>query len=79
MTSKGALALLEARCRYFAQDDMELEETYEARETIEKDLEVLEILKKKYSGAIKRENNLMINDMDLVDTRDVKVKEWLEK
>ena len=78
MTSKEALMLLEMRCRYFAQDDMEIEEIYEAREAIEKDLEMLEILKENYSKAIKRENHLRINDMDLVDARDVKVKEWLE-
>lgn len=42
MTSKEALKLLATRCRYFSQDNMELEETYEAKETINKDLERLE-------------------------------------
>ena len=46
MTSKEALKLLETRCRYFSQDNMELEETYEAKETINKDLERLEKLEK---------------------------------
>ena len=31
MTSKQALNLLETRCRFFAQDKDELQETYEAR------------------------------------------------
>ena len=87
MTSKGALALLEARCRYFAQDNMELEETYEARETIEKDLEVLEILKKhlvvetedderkELGGSV----NCYLKSWLSSDKEDYqKVKEWLE-
>ena len=36
MTSKESLKLLETRCRFFAQDDEELQETYETRETIKK-------------------------------------------
>ena len=47
MNSKEALKLLETRCRFFAQDKDELQETYEARETIKKDLEILEIIKTK--------------------------------
>lgn len=46
MTSKEALKLLETRCRYFAQDELELEETHEATETIKKDLDRLEKLGK---------------------------------
>ena len=46
MTSLEALKLLETRCRFFAQDDDELQETYEAREAIKKDLEILESIKK---------------------------------
>ena len=46
MTSKEGLKLLETRCRFFAQDEDELQETYEAREVIKKDLELLEIIKK---------------------------------
>ena len=46
MTSKEGLKLLETRCRFFAQDNDELQETYEAREAIQKDLEILEIIKK---------------------------------
>ena len=42
MTSKEGLKLLETRCRFFAQDEDELQETYEAREAIKKDLEQLE-------------------------------------
>ena len=36
MNSKEGLKLLETRCRFFAQDDDELQETYEAREAIKK-------------------------------------------
>lgn len=46
MTSKEALKLA-IRCSFFAQDNDELQEIYEAREKLEKDLEVLEIIKKK--------------------------------
>ena len=46
MNSKEGLKLLETRCRFFAQDEDELQETYEAREAIKKDLEILEIIKK---------------------------------
>ena len=46
MTSKEGLKLLETRCRFFAQDEDELQETYEAREAIKKDLEILECFKK---------------------------------
>ena len=48
MTSKEALKMLETRCRYFASDELEIEETYEARKVIDKDLEVLDILKGHY-------------------------------
>ena len=44
MTSKEGLKLLETRCRFFAQDEDELQETYEAREAIKKDLDRLEKL-----------------------------------
>ena len=46
MTSKEGLKLLETRCRFFAQDEDELQETYEAREAIKNDLEILECFKK---------------------------------
>ena len=46
MNSKEGLKLLETRCRFFAQDEDELQETYEAREAIKKDLELLEVIKK---------------------------------
>ena len=46
MNSKEGLKLLETRCRFFAQDNDELQETYEAREAIKNDLEILEIIKK---------------------------------
>lgn len=46
MTSREALKLLETKCRYFTQDNMELEEIYEAGEKLEKDLERLEELEK---------------------------------
>lgn len=46
MNSRKALKLLETRCRYFAQDDLELEETYEAAEAIKQDLDRLEELEK---------------------------------
>ena len=46
MTSKEGLKLLETRCRFFAQDEDELQETYEAREAIKEDLEIVECFKK---------------------------------
>ena len=46
MTSKEGLKLLETRCRFFAQDDDELQETYEAKEAIKEDLEILECFRK---------------------------------
>lgn len=46
MNSKEDLKLLETRCRFFAQDEDELQETYEAREAIKKDLEILECFRK---------------------------------
>ena len=45
MTSKEALKLA-IRCSFFAQDNDELQETYEAREKLEKDLDRLEKLEK---------------------------------
>ena len=46
MTSKEGLKLLETRSRFFAQDEDELQETYEAREAIKEDLEIVECFKK---------------------------------
>lgn len=46
MNSKEGLKLLETRCRFYAQDDDELQETYEAREAIKKDLEIVECFRK---------------------------------
>ena len=81
MTSKEGLKLLETRCRFFAQDEDELQETYEAREAIKKDLELLEILKKHYninSLTVSSDSFISItinkNDKDFE-----KIKEWLEK
>jgi hypothetical protein len=84
MTSKEALEILGdiplGNNNYHHFSNYELKKVYSIEyETIKKDLDVLEILKENYKGAIKRANYLMINDMDLVDARDVKVKEWLEQ
>ena len=81
MNSKEGLKLLETRCRFFAQDNDELQETYEAREAIKKDLELLDILKKHYNA------NSLITSLDSfisffvykTDKDFEKVKEWLEK
>jgi len=92
MTSKEALEkLLHSHICYDCTAEKDCCKTCDSRlcyEAVKKDLEVLEALKENYSGAIKRENNyaccstqdsypLMTNDMDLVDARDAKVKEWL--
>ena len=81
MTSKEGLKLLETRCRFFAQDEDELQETYEAREAIKKDLELLEILKKHYNV-----NSLTISLDSFIsffvyktDKDFEKIKEWLEE
>ena len=81
MTSKEGLKLLETRCRFFAQDEDELQETYEAREAIQKDLELLEILKKHYNV-----NSLMISLDSFIsisiyktDKDFEKIKEWLDE
>lgn len=42
MKSKEALRMLETRCRYFATDDLEIEETNDARNVIEQDLDELD-------------------------------------
>ena len=80
MTSKEGLKLLETRCRFFAQDEDELQETYEAREAIKKDLELLEILKKHYdfSSLMVSLNNFISFHIDKNDKDFNKVKEWLE-
>ena len=71
MTSKDALRLLETRCRFYAQDNDELQETYEAREKIEKDLEVLEILKNVFNyKSIQQFIDSMSKEQWL------KIKEW---
>ena len=81
MTSKEGLKLLETRCRFYAQDDDELQETYEAREAIKKDLEILEILKKHYNV-----NSLTISLDSFIsffvyktDKDFEKIKEWLDE
>ena len=81
MTSKEGLKLLEIRCRFYAQDEDELQETYEAREAIKKDLELLEILKKHYNV-----NSLTISLDSFIsffvyktDKDFEKIKEWLDE
>ena len=92
MTSKEGLKLLETRCRFFAQDEDELQETYEARETIKKDLEILEILKKSMSvdtEVFENDNHEVVeyeyiafNDWDLdIENKEEynKIKNWLKE
>ena len=94
MTSKEALRLLETRCRFYAQDNDELQETYEAREMIEKDLEVLEcfkkIDKKELNDFIENQIKYALNENSWLSTCNcdlekeeptqdlIKIKEWLE-
>ena len=81
MTSKEGLKLLETRCRFFAQDEDELQETYEAREAIKKDLELLEILKKHYNvNSLTTSLDSFISFFVYKTDKDFeKIKEWLEK
>ena len=72
MTSKEGLKLLETRCRFFAQDDDELQETYEAREAIKKDLELLDIIK-----FLIKKGDIVVNPDLFVDYP--KLYEWLEQ
>ena len=85
MTSKEGLKLLETRCRFFAQDEDELQETYEAREAIKKDLEILEIIKKwsfiqeGYKVGYGPYTQFLCNIHTVGMEEDFyKVKEWLE-
>lgn len=80
MTSKEGLKLLETRCRFFAQDEDELQETYEAREAIKKDLELLEILKKHYNvNSLTTSLDSFISIYVYKTDKDFeKIKEWLE-
>lgn len=80
MTSKEGLKLLETRCRFFAQDEDELQETYEAREAIKKDLELLEILKKHYDvNSLTTSLDSFISIFIYKTDKDFeKIKEWLE-
>ena len=80
MTSKEGLKLLETRCRFFAQDEDELQETYEAREAIKKDLELLEILKKHYNpnSPITSLDSFISISIYKTDKDFEKIKEWLE-
>ena len=80
MNSKEGLKLLETRCRFFAQDEDELQETYEAREAIKKDLELLEILKKHYNvNSLTTSLDSFISISIYKTDKDFeKVKEWLE-
>ena len=93
MTSKEALKRIK-KSHYVAMDCMGIEEpdveTEEAIKTIEKDLEVLDILKKwllvnetyddLFPYEIKLRNGYVSNKSCLVFTKDdyEKVKEWLE-
>ena len=81
MTSKEGLKLLETRCRFFAQDDDELQETYEAREAIKKDLELLEILKKHYNvNSLNTSLDSFISISIYKTDKDFeKIKEWLDE
>ena len=72
MTSKEGLKLLETRCRFFAQDDDELQETYEAREAIKKDLELLDIIK-----FLIKKGDIVVNSDLFVDYPEL--YEWLEQ
>lgn len=80
MNSKEGLKLLETRCRFFAQDEDELQETYEAREAIKKDLELLDILKKHYDvNFLEVSPNYFVGHSIYEDNEDFKkIKEWLE-
>ena len=80
MTSKEGLKLLETRCRFFAQDEDELQETYEARGAIKKDLELLEILKKHYNvNSLTTSLDSFISIYIYKTDKDFeKIKEWLE-
>ena len=81
ITSKEGLKLLETRCRYYALDEEELQETYEAIETIKKDLELLEILKKHYNvNSLTTSLDSFISFFVYKTDKDFeKIKEWLEK
>lgn len=81
MNSKEGLKLLETRCRFFAQDEDELQETYEAREAIKKDLELLEILKKHYNvNSLKTSLDSFISISIYKTDKDFeKIKEWLDE
>lgn len=81
MTSKEALKMLETRCRLFANDGLEIEETYQAKETIKKDLEDFEWLKSKLNfpfidalSEIKDKERVL----EILGLKKEKVKEWLE-
>lgn len=81
MTSKEGLKLLETRCRFFAQDNDELQETYEAREAIKKYLELLEILKKHYnvSSLTTSLDSFISISIYKTDKDFEKIKEWLDE
>ena len=81
MTSKEGLKLLEIRCRFYAQDEDELQETYEAREAIKKDLELLEILKKHYNiNSLTTSLDSFISFFVYKTDKDFeKIKEWLDE
>ena len=82
MTSKEALKMLETRCRYFASDELEMKETYEAREVIKKDLEILEILKPyieiSSEGIISCHNLVLLPQCETYKEKYDLIKEWLE-
>ena len=86
MTSKEALKLA-IRSSLFAKDNDELREIYEAREKLEKDLEILEIIKRKkvaifviplcknaYDYSMKTSGFERLTDKEFR-----LVKEWLEE
>ena len=72
MNSKEGLKLLETRCRFYAQDEDELQETYEAREAIKKDLELLDIIK-----FLIKKGDIVVNPDLFVDYPEL--YEWLEQ
>ena len=75
MTSKEALDLA-IRCSFFAQDNDELQEIYEAREKLEKDLDQLEKLKKENQELKEQVNHFkkVIEDIKNIPDYDLK---WL--
>ena len=89
MTSEEALKLA-IRSSLFAKDNDELREIYEAREKLEKDLEILEILKSHMNietdyyddNSYEQYEYIAYNNLELdIDNKEEykKIKEWLEE